>query len=77
MFCNLHDTLDKIIQEKYNLPMQRKSLYLALFANFDHQSMHQVLQVTLIMGNLAFGWSSGPIKMEQIVSLSPELNVEC
>ncbi len=47
MFCNLHDTLDKIIQEKYNLPMQRKSLYLALFANFDHQSMHQVLQGTL------------------------------
>ncbi len=27
--------------------MQIKSLYLALFANFDHQSMHQVLQGTL------------------------------
>ena len=47
MFCNLHDTFAKIIQEKYNLPMQRKPLYLALFANFDHQSMHQVLQGTL------------------------------
>ena len=27
--------------------MQIKSLYLALFANFGHQSMHQVLQGTL------------------------------
>ncbi len=56
MFYNLHDTLDKIIQEKYNLPMQRKSLYISLFANFDHQSMHQVLQ-GLIMFHLSI-WGS-------------------
>ncbi len=36
--------LDKINKGKYDLPMQIKSLYLALFANFGHQSMHQVLQ---------------------------------
>ncbi len=47
MFCYLHGIFDKIKKEKYNLPMQRKSLYLALFANFDHQSMHQALQGTL------------------------------
>ena len=49
MFCKLHAILDKINKGKYDLPMQRKSLYLALFANFDHQSMHQVLQGTLII----------------------------
>ncbi len=27
--------------------MERKSLHLALFANFGHQSMHQVFQGTL------------------------------
>ncbi len=48
IFCKLHVILDKIDQEKYDFPMQRKSLYLALFANFGHQSMHQVLQGTLI-----------------------------
>ncbi len=47
IFCKLHVFLDKIDKEKYDLPMQRKSLYLALFANFGHQSMHQVLQGTL------------------------------
>ncbi len=41
MFCNLHGILDKINNEKYDFPMQIKSLYLALFANFGHQSMHQ------------------------------------
>ena len=38
MFCKLHGILDKRNKEKYNLPMQIKSLY------FGHQSMHQVLQ---------------------------------
>ncbi len=47
MFCKLHGILDEINKEKYYLPMQIKSLYLALFANFGHQSMHQVLQGTL------------------------------
>ncbi len=47
MFCKLHGILDKINKEKYDLPVQRKSLYLALFANVAHQSMHQVLQGTL------------------------------
>ena len=46
-FCKLHGILDKINKEKYDLPMQIKSLYLALFANFGHQSMHQILQGTL------------------------------
>ncbi len=40
IFCKLHVILDNIEKEKYDLPMQRKSLYLALFANFGHQSMH-------------------------------------
>ncbi len=44
MFCNLHGILDEINKGKYDLPVQIKSLYLALFANFGHQSMHQVLQ---------------------------------
>ncbi len=48
MFCKLHGILDKVNKEKYDLPMQIKSLYLALFANFGHESMHQVLQGTLI-----------------------------
>ncbi len=43
MFCELHGILDKINKGKYDLLMQIKSLYLALFANFGHQSMHQVL----------------------------------
>ncbi len=47
MFCNLHGILDKINKEKYDLPMQIKSLYFALFINFAHQSVHQVLQGTL------------------------------
>ena len=47
MFCKLHGILDNINTEKYDLPMQIKFLYLALFANFCHQSMHQVLQGTL------------------------------
>ena len=38
---------DKINKAKNYLPIQIKSLYLALFANFSHQSMHQVLQGTL------------------------------
>ncbi len=42
-FCKLHGILDKINKEKYDLRMQIKSLYLALFAKFGHQSMHQVL----------------------------------
>ncbi len=46
MIFSLHQ--DIIGKEKYDLPMQIKSLYLALFANFGHQSMHQVLQGTLI-----------------------------
>ncbi len=50
MFCKLHGIPDKIKKEKYDLPMQIKSLYLALFANFGHQSMHQVLQGTLSLG---------------------------
>ncbi len=48
MFCKLHGILDKINKEKHDLPMQIKFLYLTLFANFGHQSMHQVLQGTLI-----------------------------
>ncbi len=47
MFCKLHGVLGKMNKEKYDLPMQIKSLYSALFANFGHQSMHQVLQGTL------------------------------
>ncbi len=47
IFCKLQVILDKIDKEKYDLPTQRKSLYLALFANFAHQSMHKVLQGTL------------------------------
>ncbi len=47
MFCKLHGILDKINKEKHDLPMEIKSLYLALLANFGHQSMHQVLQGTL------------------------------
>ena len=47
MFFKLHGILGKTNKEIYDLPMQRKSLYLALFANFGHQSMHQVLQGTL------------------------------
>ncbi len=47
MFCKLHGILDNINMEKYDHPMQIKFLYLALFANFCHQSMHQVLQGTL------------------------------
>ncbi len=46
-FCKLHGIVDKINKKKYDLPMQIKFLYLALFANFGHQSMHQVLQGTL------------------------------
>ncbi len=42
MFCKLHGILDKINKEKYDL-----LLYLALFANFGHQSMQQVLHGTL------------------------------
>ncbi len=49
MFRMLHYILHKINKEKYDLPVQIKSLYLALFANFGHQSMHQVLQGTLII----------------------------
>ena len=40
--------LHKITKEKYDLPMPIKPLYLALFANFGHQSMHQVIQGTLM-----------------------------
>ncbi len=47
MFCKPRGILDKINKEKYDLPMQIKSLYLALYANFGHQSMLQVLQGTL------------------------------
>ncbi len=47
VFCKLHAILDKISKEKYDLPMQRKSLDLSSFANFGHQSMHQVLHGTL------------------------------
>ncbi len=52
MFCKLHGILDNINTEKYDLPMQIKFLYLALFANFCHQSMHQVLQGTLKLDTL-------------------------
>ncbi len=38
MFCKLHGILDKRNEEKYNLPMQIKSLYIG------HQSIHQVPQ---------------------------------
>ncbi len=44
IFRKLHIILDDINKEDYNLLIQRKSLYLTLFANFGHQSMHQVLQ---------------------------------
>ena len=47
MFSKLLGVLDKINKGKYDLPMQIKSLYLVLFADFGHQSMHQVLQGTL------------------------------
>ena len=39
--------LGEINKENYDLPKKIKSLYLALFANFGYQSMHQVLQGTL------------------------------
>ncbi len=42
MFCKLHGILDKINKVKYDLPMQIKSLYVALFANFGHQSMELI-----------------------------------
>ncbi len=58
MFCKLHGILDKINKEKYDLPMQMTSLYLAVFAKFGHQSMHQVLQGTLINKTLFFRFSS-------------------
>ncbi len=47
MFCELHCILDKINNGKYDLSVEIKSLHLALFAYFGHQSMHQVLQGTL------------------------------
>ncbi len=70
LFCKLHAILDQISKEKYDLPMQIKSLYLALFANFGHQSMHQVLQGTL--NRPCFAWHPygklGLFKTELVIS---------